>query len=944
MIAERWRQIRDVLEKAVELPPGERSAYLNQACASDRPLRQEVEALLAGSEEVRSSFLQSSLLRMSLTPGTKLGDYEVKSLLGAGGMGEVYRARDSRLGRDVAIKVLPSFLTADSERRRRFEQEARAAAALNHPNILAVFQMGTYEGAPYLVSELLEGETLREEIQRGRLPLRKAVDYAMQIARGLAVAHEKGIVHRDLKPENLFVTKDGRVKILDFGLAKLTQPQSTSEHDAPTLTVGTEAGVIMGTVGYMSPEQVRGQTVDHRADIFAFGTILYEMLAGKRAFQKSTAADTMSAILNEEPASVSQVTANIPPALQRVVHRCLEKNPEQRFQSASDLAFALDALSESSAYGSAGNLPVEEHGHSLSSRTKLIAGGGLTLACITVLLVLGLGKERAVRAPMVQRQLTARTASNSLTLDSMSRDGKYLALEDKEGISIQEIENDEVHKLPGTAGLDPLDWYPDGLRLLVGDGKDLFTLFAFSGGKQKLVSNALGGAISRDGSQILLFRQGGSAKEPREVWIMPSSGGEPKLRFSLGANESFIDGNWSPNGDAIADIRLSEKGLSRAAVLETRGLNDGKTRTLLTDLELVGGGPNNVLWLPDGRILFALYKGGASESDLWSIQVNSAGDPVGKPVRITNTSGSFVAYMSASRDGNRLAVTRNHYPFSIFTAKLSEAGGSLQQPQRLTEDSWNNWPKAWTPDSQALLYVSARANLYSIYKMRIQSPSADLLTSGLERETGAGMSADGAWLLVAVNGKDSATPRLLRVPVSGGAPEAVLTPTGFAWVGCGTLGSRDCVLAELHGKEVVFSRVDPLRGRLGEIATITVGDTIPNAALSPDAKRVAMIENLGDSLQVLDLSTKKIQVIHPVPPQEGMQVPAWSADGKQLFVSAFPNSTGRLLQIDATTGRSRVLLENPNGWIGEPLPSPDGKRIAYVYVVPESNVTLLENF
>jgi eukaryotic-like serine/threonine-protein kinase len=196
---------------------------------------------------------------MPLSPGVRLGPYEILDAIGAGGMGEVYRARDSLLGRDVAIKVLPSFLSADSDRLRRFEQEARAAAALKYPNILAVFQMGTYEGAPYLVSELLEGETLRVQIKRGRLPVRKAIDYGAQIARGLAAAHEKGIVHRDLKRENLFVTKDGRLKILDFGLAKLTQPQSGSENSAPTLTEGTEAGVVMGTVGYMSPEQVRGR-------------------------------------------------------------------------------------------------------------------------------------------------------------------------------------------------------------------------------------------------------------------------------------------------------------------------------------------------------------------------------------------------------------------------------------------------------------------------------------------------------------------------------------------------------------------------------------------------------------------------------------------------------------------------------------------------------------
>src|SRR5271170_1303189 len=284
---------------------------------------------------------------MNLAPGTKLGPYEIASLLGAGGMGEVYRARDSRLRRDVAIKVLPQALSLDSDRMRRFEQEALATAALNHPNILAVFDIGTSEGSPYVVSELLEGETLRDRLRTGPIAMRKTLDYSLQIAHGLAAAHEKGIIHRDLKPENLFVTKDGRVKILDFGLAKLKQHQPDPDGAAATITQKTDPGMVIGTAGYMSPEQVRGKTVDHRTDIFAFGAILYEMLTSKRAFQRSTAAETMTAILNDDPPSISQIVQTTPPGLQRVVHRCLEKNPEQRFYSAHDLAFALEALSDS---------------------------------------------------------------------------------------------------------------------------------------------------------------------------------------------------------------------------------------------------------------------------------------------------------------------------------------------------------------------------------------------------------------------------------------------------------------------------------------------------------------------------------------------------------------------------------------------------------------------
>ena len=289
---------------------------------------------------------------MALTSGTKLGPYEIVSPLGAGGMGEVYRCRDPRLKREVAIKVLPQALSLDADRLRRFEQEALATAALNHPNILAVFDIGTIEGSPYVVSELLEGETLRERLRSGSIAVRKTLDYALQIAQGLAAAHEKGIIHRDLKPENLFVTKDGRVKILDFGLAKLTQAEPGTDTSLPTATHGTEAGLVMGTAGYMSPEQVRGVALDPRSDIFSFGAILYEMLSGKRAFHGDTTADTMSAILKEDPPDLNETNRNVSPALERVVQHCLEKNPEQRFHSARDVAFDLETLSNQSGTGS----------------------------------------------------------------------------------------------------------------------------------------------------------------------------------------------------------------------------------------------------------------------------------------------------------------------------------------------------------------------------------------------------------------------------------------------------------------------------------------------------------------------------------------------------------------------------------------------------------------
>ena len=331
---------------------------------------------------------------MPLTPGARLGPYEVLASLGAGGMGEVYRARDTRLRRDVAVKVLPEAFLQDPDRLRRFEQEALAASALNHPNILTIHDIGSEAGAPYVVSELLEGQTLREVLSKGALPEGKAVEYGAQITTGMAAAHEKGIVHRDLKPENIFVTRDGLVKILDFGLAKLTHPEREAgpPADAQTFTAATEPGVVMGTIGYMSPEQVKGLPADARSDVFSFGAVLYEMLSGRRPFSRPSSAETMSAILRDEPPLLSPAPA--PSPLERVVRRCLEKSPDARFQSARDLAFALR---ESAGVPSA-TTPVRPASRVRTMLPAVAAGAVLLVIATALTFDAGRIRERLFRA------------------------------------------------------------------------------------------------------------------------------------------------------------------------------------------------------------------------------------------------------------------------------------------------------------------------------------------------------------------------------------------------------------------------------------------------------------------------------------------------------------------------------------------------------------------
>jgi serine/threonine protein kinase/DNA-binding beta-propeller fold protein YncE len=540
---------------------------------------------------------------MALTSGTKLGPYEILAPLGAGGMGEVYRARDSRLDRVVAIKVLPTSLAADTERLRRFEQEARSVAALNHPNILAVHDIGTHNGAPYMVCELLEGETLRERLQGGVLSSRKAVEYAIQVAQGLAAAYDKGIIHRDLKPENIFLTKDGRVKILDFGLAKIAPSRSAASNATQTLTsvdiALTEAGQVLGTAGYMSPEQVRGLVVDHRSDIFAFGSILFEMLSGKRAFSRDTAAETMAAILKEDPQELSEMNRNISPALDRIVRHCLEKNPDQRFQSARDLAFDLESLSQHSS-SSAGMA---------AKPTAIQTVRRFQLPIMLFLVALGaavgylLGHKAKPSSEVTYHQLTfrkgtvlsARFAPDSRTIiysaawggsppelfstrqDSVESKPMGVSQVDLLGVSSQGEVSVSLKPAPlqgffgtqGTLGRTPLtggtapremlenvewsDWSPDGSNLLVVRTVDQKNRIEYPPGKVVYavdVPNWISHPrISRDGKRIAFCVHPQRGDDRGSVTIINSDGsGQTK---SFGNYASLYGLAWSPKDDEV---------------------------------------------------------------------------------------------------------------------------------------------------------------------------------------------------------------------------------------------------------------------------------------------------------------------------------------------------------------------------------------------------------
>ncbi len=641
----------------LERPPQERGTDPDQAC-TEPDLRCEVESLLAAHEQGDSSFMEQPInTSPPLEKGVQLGQYTILARIGAGGMGEVYRARDTRLSRDVAIKVLPTFVSDDPDRLRRFEQEARAAAALNHPNILAVYQMGTYDSAPYMVSELLEGATLREQLKRGPLPPRKVIEYGAQIAQGLAAAHEKGIVHRDLKPANLFVTKDGRVKVLDFGLAKLTQPSGPLDSKAPTVSRATEPGVVMGTVGYMSPEQVSGKAADHRADIFALGCVLYEMMTGKRAFQKATSVDTMSAILHEDPPGVSQLAPTTPPALERVVHRCLEKDPNQRFQSAADLAFALEAVSESgTAPGAATARPVVQ-ARTLRSRIVLFTGGVALVLLVLLLIIM----------PRLRPPSPRLIESYTITNDGWPKQlpaSFYPIVTDGARLYFSEIAAGNLTLAQvSTAG---------------GDTISTVTPFRFPA-----IAD-----ISPDRSELLVLGFSGSEREA-PLWIIPTLDGTPRRVGDLEAHGA----TWAPGGEIVY---ANGPDLYRAK-------SDGsESRWLATAVGL----PYWPRLSPDGRVLrFTILDPGKRSTSLWEVSQDGSdlhallpgwNEPAAECCGNWSPDGRYFAFQSSRNGRADIWVLNETRGFSLTTRHA---------PERLTQGPLNFLTPVYSPDGKKLFVV-----------------------------------------------------------------------------------------------------------------------------------------------------------------------------------------------------------------------------------------------
>jgi hypothetical protein len=843
---------------------------------------------------------------MPLTAGTRLGPYEILSSLGAGGMGEVYRARDPRLGRDVAVKVISNDVSASPERLRRFEQEAHAVAALEHPGILAVHDVGTHEGRAYVVFELLEGETLRERLSRGPIPVRKALELGGQVAEALAAAHAHSVVHRDLKPENLFLVREGRVKLLDFGLARLTQAVDDDSGEQVTRTE-TDRGVWMGTPGYVSPEQLRGQAADARSDIFALGALLYEMLSGRRAFHGNTQADTLSAILDRDPPPMTMAGGPAPPALDKLLRRCLEKDPGDRFQSARDVAFALEALSTGSMSESAG--AVVPAG---PSRRWWWAGAGLLGAAVIAGLAFVAGRQAADRPPPTFKQLTFRRG-----------------------------------------WLDQARFAPDGRTIVYGAGWDGRPVELFQTRTDSPESRPLGLvhakvlSISAQGQvAVLLDRsRSGGAFRVGTLAVLPLAGGTPRELL-----ENVTGADWTPDGRDLCVARLRADG--DVTVELPPGTVLHRARVLVDPLRVA----------PDGRhIAFRDFGAGALvvldrekkvarslaplTTNLWGL----AWGPTGREVWLTE-GASFGArdVFAVDLEGRRRLVYRSPSVLglvdtardgrALFHRSLDRWTAMGLLPGRTVEQEMTSYASSalgsFSPDGRMLLLNSPCEGAGPQRCAYLLRDGGDPIRVAVG--DGVDVSPDGRSALV--------------VTESGEVSEVPLGPGLSRQVDLGALRARDGVFIPSSREGLVLwgrERPDePYR-----LWLVDRGGSKPrrldigapqSGAIAPDGRHMA-VKTTADTITIVALAGGPSREIRGI--DASLHASRWSGDGRSLFLARRALWPCEIHRLDLATEKvelwKRVAPSDPTGMLfcSEIVPSADGR--SYVYVANRSLASLI---
>ncbi len=803
-----------------------------------------------------------------------LGHYRILQKIGSGGMGDVYRARDGRLDRDVAVKILRPASVADPDRLRRFEQEARAAAALNHPNIVAIYDIGSHQGSPYIVSEMLEGETLRQKLVSGALPIRSCTDYGRQIANGLVAAHEKRIIHRDLKPENLFITRDGQLKILDFGIAKLTAQEPEESSDLVSMTTQTKVGTVLGTVGYMSPEQLRGKKIDHRSDIFSLGAILYEMLTGTRAFHGETEVDTMMAVLNSEPQELTASRENIPLVFEQIVQRCLEKDPENRFQSARDLGFALSTVS-----GSTSKQIVVVKTRWAKARRYLPWA-----AVVALLVALGMALQIWL-APPHQPDYTQVTFENGTIYSARFRaDGSIIYAASWNGQPL-ELYTSVEH----SAQAQPIGMHSAYLLAISPSNEVAISLRWTHGARRDLTGGVLARSPLAGGTprEMLEDVRWADWSPSGELAVVHAIGGRSRLEYPIG-NVLYETSGWvtnprfSPQGDRIAF-------LDHPAPWDDRGtvavVDLAKKMTTLTQ---TWESEDGLAWSPKGEIWFAASEKGQGNRSLW--KVGLSGKP---PHKVLNMAGGFTLQDISSK--GEVLVTADKERLAMEWADATNEHQDL---------SWYDWSiaKDISPDGKWVLFEEGGEPVGATYAVAIRKTDGSPPIKLGEGSVG-GLSPDGKWALAIPT---SVPPHVMLYPVGPGqAKDIPLPQLSRLENGVGRFTP--------DGQHIIVDGIEPGRSESTYVVDISgakpmrsiTPDSIEANMPSPDGKYVvgAASSQPGEprklTLFPMDGGARRELPVN-APPYGAMQ---WSADSKALYVYKQGEMPLIIERLDIATGK-----------------------------------------